>query len=380
MKGTSSNKCYVLPKELSNLFLNHMNVTCSMHVCFHRSTRFWDHIVMRSFTEDWIENFRVSRETFLYLCEQLKPVIQRQDTRFRKAICVQLRVAITLWCLATCGEYRTIGHLFGVARCTVCVIVHDTCAAIIKVLQSKYITFPTGNDLQCVVDGFNMKWDMVQCAGAIDGCHIPVKPPSLNHTDFYNRKGWYSIILQAVVDHEYLFRDVMVGWPGSVHDARVLVNSQLYHRIQNKELLTTSSRTLLGKDIRPFLVGDSAYPLSTWLMKPFPHNSALSDRQKTFNYRLSRARIVVENAFGRLKARWRRLTKQNDMEVSHVPQIVTACCILHNICEIHGNRFVDSWMDATTRLEQPTSTATPIVTSSQSKDIRDLLMQHLANN
>ena len=126
----------------------------------------------------------------------------------------------------------------------------------------------------------------------------------------------------------------------------------------------------MGKGILPFLVGDSAYPLSTWIMKPFSHNSALSDRQKTFYCRLSRARIVVENAFVRLKARWRRLTKQNDMEVAHVPQIVSACCILHNICEIHGNCFVDSWMDNTTRLEQPTSTAAPIVTSSQSKDMR----------
>ena len=45
---------------------------------------------------------------------------------------------------------------------------------------------------------------------------------------------------------------------------------------------------------------------------------------------------MVENAFGRLKARWRHLIKQNDMAVKNVPKVVTACCILHNICEIHG--------------------------------------------
>ena len=49
----------------------------------------------------------------------------------------------------------------------------------------------------------------------------------MNHTDYYNRKGWYSIIVQAIVDHNYLFCNVYGGWPGSVHDVRVLANSGL---------------------------------------------------------------------------------------------------------------------------------------------------------
>ena len=87
------------------------------------------------------------------------------------------------------------GPLFGVARCTVCVIVHDTCATIIRKLQSHYITFPVGDYLQSVIDGFEGKWQMVQSASAIDSHHIPVGPPALNHTDYYNRIGWYSVIL-----------------------------------------------------------------------------------------------------------------------------------------------------------------------------------------
>ena len=230
---------------------------------FLRSSHWWEYVVLRTFTAtDWIENFRISRETFLFICEKLRPHIERQNTRLRRAISVEKRLAITLWCLATCSEYRTIGHLFGVARCTVCVIVHDTCAAIVRVLQSQYITFPVGDDLQNVIDGFQAKWQMVQSAGAIDGCHIPVRPPALNHTDYYNRKGWYSVILQALVDDKYLFRDVMVGWPGSVHDARVLSKSQLYRKVVGKEVLNTSSCTINGMNVLPFLLGDSAYPLS----------------------------------------------------------------------------------------------------------------------
>ena len=315
----------------------------------------------------------------LFLCEQLRPHIERQDTRLRRAISVERRLAITIWCLATCAEYRTIGHLFGVARCTVCVIVHDTCNAIVRTLQSKYISFPVGDDLQGVIDGFQTKWQMVQCAGAIDGCHIPVRPPAMNHTDYYNRKGWYSVILQAVVDDKYLFRDVMVGWPGSVHDARVLAKSRFYRRVANKEILNSNSCDVLGRDVLPFLLGDSAYPLSVWLMKPFPHNAVLTSSQHTFNYRLSRARIVVENAFGRLKARWRRLMKQNDMEIAHVPQVVVACCILHNLCEVHGDTFNDTWLEDP-RLEQPHSPSPSTIPASQAKALRDCLVQYFCTH
>ena len=264
----------------------------------------------------------MSKETFAYLCHELKSSIRRQDTHMRSAITVEHRVAITLWCMATCIEYRTIGHLFGVGRSTVCMIIHDTCAAIVNVLTDKYISFPAGDNLKKVVERFKTKWEIPQCAGAIDGSHIPVKSPALNHTDYYNRKGFYSVVLQAVVDDDYLFRDVMVGWPGSVHDARVLANSSVYRKANQKEILNTNSIRIRGINVYPFLVGDSAYPLSSWLMKPFPYNTTLTSEKKHYNYIVSRARIVTENAFGRLKARWRRLMKQNDMSVSRVPPVI----------------------------------------------------------
>ena len=161
-------------------------VVCK-YTLHHRSVFWWEHIVLRTFTDqDWVENFRLSWKSFYCLCEQLKPLIQRQNTRLRQAVCVEHRVAITLWCLATCGEYRTIGHLFGVARCTVCIMIHDTCRAIVDILLRKYIQFPQGQELSDVVEGFKNKWGMIQCAGSIDGCHIPVMPAALHHTDFYN--------------------------------------------------------------------------------------------------------------------------------------------------------------------------------------------------
>ena len=332
--------------------------------------------MLGTFTDqDWMENFRVGWNTFDILCEKLKPYIRRQSTRLRRAICVEHRVVITLWCLATCGEYRTIGHLFGVARCTVCVIVHDTCKVIVDVLLKTYIQFPQGDKLSQVVEGFKSKWGMIQCAGSIDGCHIPVTPPASNHTDYYNRKGWYSMLVQAVVDHDYLFIDICVGWPGSVHDARVLVNSSLYKRACKREILCGQNITVNGTAIPIFLVGDSAYPLSCWLMKPFAHNANLTRSQRSFNFHLSRARIVVENAFGRLKGRWRRLMKRIDMDIDNVPHIITACCILHNMCEVHGDSFNELWLEDVDMSTQPELSHSS-GNDTSAKTIRDALVQY----
>ena len=197
-----------------------------------------------------------------------------------------------------------------------------------------------------VVSEFKRKWGIPQCIGAIDGCHISA--PVDNHTDYYNHKGWYSMILQGVVDANYCFTDIYVGWPGSVHDARVFAHSPIYKQITEQELLP-GNRTMLMNSIEVplYLIGDSAYPIQTWLMKPFPHNTQnLTNEKKTYNYRLSRARIVVENAYGRLKARWRRLMKRNDMHIKHIPNIIATACILHNICEKHGEHFNKSWLQS----------------------------------
>ena len=187
------------------------------------------------------------------------------------------------------------------------------------------------------------------------------------------------MIIQAIVDHDYIFRDICVGWPGSVHDARVFANSLIYKKIMEEKLLdNVGNRTILGRQIQPCLVGDSAYPMHTWLVKPFNFNSSLTAKQKHFNYRLSRARIVVENAFGHLRARWRRLMKRNDMSTEHIPTIITACCILHNICEIHGEYFNDSWLADNTEYEQLSSSmATLTALSGASHEVRNTLMEYL---
>ena len=154
------------------------------------------------------------------------------------------------------------------------------------------------------------------------------------------------MVIQVIVDHEYIFRDICVGWARSVQDARIFVNSINYRKITEENILNKAGcHTILCKDIPVNIIGDSAYPMNTWLIKPFSDSPSLSLEQKCFNYQLSRGRIVVENGFGHLKARWRHLMKRNDMNTENFPIVISACCVLHNLCEIHIESFNDRWLD-----------------------------------
>ena len=100
---------------------------------------------------------------------------------------------------------------------------------------------------------------------------------------------------------------------------------------------------LNGIDVPVVIIGDPAYPLKRWLMKGFPNTGRLTREQTNFNFRLSSARMVVENAFGRLKGRWRRLLKRNDVDTAFASEVAAVCCILHNVCEVYREQYYPEW-------------------------------------
>lgn len=90
------------------------------------------------------------------------------------------------------------------------------------------------------------------------------------------------MIVQAIVDLEYLFWDICVGCPGSVHDFE---NSL---KITHDNLLSNfEHRVFNGEEIPLYIIGYSAYPIQTWFLKPFAQIAILTAEQKCFNYRLS---------------------------------------------------------------------------------------------
>ena len=71
----------------------------------------------------------------------------------------------------------------------------------------------------------------------------------MSASDYYNRKGNYSIIMQAMVDFRGLFMDVYIVWPGKVHDARVFVNSALYQKGMCGSLFPDLKRNRCGQEV-----------------------------------------------------------------------------------------------------------------------------------
>lgn len=198
----------------------------------------------------------------------------------------------------------------------------------------KYIRIPKGNELQQVIAGFEQRQGFPQVGGVIDGTHIKILAPFTDASDYFSRYGCHTMVLQAVVDHKCCFTDICVGWPGKTHDARVFRNSQLYRKGMENNLFTSFTRTISDAEVPVVILGDPAYPLLPWLMKPYPGHS-LSRQKNTFNFKQSSTRMAIEIAFGRLKGRWRCLLKRLDNRMVNIPTIVAACCVLHNFCELN---------------------------------------------
>jgi hypothetical protein len=122
--------------------------------------------------------------------------------------------------------------------------------------------------------------------------------------------------------------DCFAGWPGSANDARVWCNSPIGRTVaDNGDMIPLNCH----------LLGDSAYPLHTYLMTPYRDNGHLTAKQKGYNVKLSSKRVVVEQAIGLLKGRFRRLRYLDVASPQMASRMTMAACILHNICARNAN-------------------------------------------
>ncbi|XP_057292612.1 putative nuclease HARBI1 [Hydractinia symbiolongicarpus] len=196
---------------------------------------------------------------------------------------------------------------------------------------------------------FEDTWNFTHCIGAIDGKHIAMENPPNSGSLYYNYKGFYSIILLAVCDAKYNFILVDVGQYESNNDCGVLSKSQIGMQLENQSLQIPPPTSLAGCKFDPlpyFLVGDEAFPLKKNMMHSYP--GKLNEPERVYNYRLSRAWRVIENAFGLLRARWRIFSRPIKAWVKNVENFTLGAIALHNYLRqteaamYCPNGFVDS--------------------------------------
>ena len=197
----------------------------------------------------WKENFRVSRETFNFICATVGPAIQRQDTILRAAIPLEKRAAVGLQRLATGDSYRSCGLMFGIAKSTAVGVCRDFVQALCQ-LKEQFIKFPnTPATLREKIQGFREKSNFPNVVGAIDSTDIYIRAPKVNHEDYFNRKRRF--VVQGVVDASGSYLSVSTGFPGSMHDTPVLRLSNLFPLAEEKRILTMPCMELNRIQVRP---------------------------------------------------------------------------------------------------------------------------------
>lgn len=232
---------------------------------------------------------------------------------------VYFQLLVTLRYLAKGDFFSETGDLHGVSRSSVSRHVWQVVNSINERLEN--IKFPTSSaDISNVKRGFYKVAGLPNCVGAVDGTLIPIiAPAGLEEPAFVCRKGYHALNVQAVVDHNMRFTDVVARWPGSTHDATIFHMCGLRQHLEDNNL--------------GWLLGDSGYPLRPHLMTPKINPGSV--KEERYNKAHSQTRMVVERAFGMLKSRFRCLHKTGGC-LPFTPEksarIVSVCCKLHNVC------------------------------------------------
>eukprot|EP00102_Acyrthosiphon_pisum_P018923 XP_016656133.1 PREDICTED: uncharacterized protein LOC107882382 [Acyrthosiphon pisum] len=279
------------------------------------------------------ENFcRMSATDFEFLLSKIGPVIKKNDTIMREAIPVQERLAVTLRFLASGDSFRSLSYLFKFSSQTVSRCVFDVCDALIDVLKDIFKIPLTTEEWKIIEKDFSEKWNFPHCCGSIDGKHVVIQSPIHSGSEFINYKGTFSVVLFALVDANYNFLYANIGCQGRISDGGVFKNTALNKSIEQNEIMFPPDEPLPLRELHvPYLlVADDAFAFTPRIMKPYSGVYEKGSKERVFNYRLSRARRVVENVFGIMSSVFRVMRKPMLLEPEKVTNITLTCALLHN--------------------------------------------------
>ena len=285
------------------------------------------------------KNFiRITPEFFGEMVERITPAVEKHDTNMRPALPVGLKLAVTLRYIATGNSYHSLQYAFRVSVPAISKFVPEVLQALIQAYQDEFLKCPrTPEEWKVVADGFAHRWNYHNCIGALDGKHVALTKPRNAGSLFFNYKKFHSIILMALCDANYKFLYVDVGAEGGAGDAGTWNRSTLHQALDEGRVGLPDDANLPHDDtpIPYHIVADDAFAIQPWLMKPYSHRSQ-DPKERIYSYRLSRARRVVENAFGVMQSKFRVFGVTQQLSPARVRLVTMWCCILHNIIVQRG--------------------------------------------
>ena len=189
-------------------------------------------------------------------------------------------------------------------------------------LYPQFIAIPTGRRLKDIIRGFHRVTKLPQICGAIDGSHVKLyrKPPTkYTPADYWCRHDVHTVLLQGICDSNRNFLDVCVLAPGGTHDATHMRSSGFFKQLMRRRILQEPSINIKGETIKPYIIGDSAYPLLQQIQKPFNAKLSGQEDQDAFDKCIRQGRVKIENTFGILKNRW-GILKNLNVDVKYAAQ------------------------------------------------------------
>ena len=276
---------------------------------------------------------RMPVETYEYILSKISPIIRKEQTNMRNPISPGARLEATLLFLLSGMSYSRLAYVTRIHETTLGKIIPEVCDAIYMAMREEFVKTPTTEtEWLKVSNGFEHRWQFPNCLGAVDGKHVQIVPPPHSGSYYYNYKGNHSIVLMAVAnsDYEVIYADI--GGNGRVSDGGIWGDCTLRNGIENGTIGLPGPKNLPNSTrlLPHAFVGDEAFPLKKYLLKPFPHRNQ-TDEQRIFSYRLSRARRIIENVFGIMTMRFRILQNPINLHPKKVQKVVLAIVTLHNI-------------------------------------------------
>jgi len=285
---------------------------------------------------DFRHLLRLEPVMFREILERIRPRINATTTNQGKPIDPGVKLALTLRHLATGEDYQSLHFQWRCHPNIIATVIRDVCRAIVAEFSGEVVKCPTTPEGWKEVSAkFGEKWNFPHALGALDGKHISIRKPHNSGSYYYNYKHFFSIIMLALVDADYKFLWVDIGANGACSNSEVFNMSELKVQVDNGTIGFPEADPLPNddKDTPYFIIADDAFPLDTSMMTPFTRRNLTHD-ESIFNYRLSRARGVVDTAFSVLADRFRAIIGTMLQDPETVEDIVLACICLHNLSRI----------------------------------------------